>query len=79
LKTAAAAAAAAPGKTTASAPAQQRPVTMTQRPAAAAAPAIKTIDKVLIYTTLAATLAGVGFSFYVMWFVLKPAIENFQP
>ena len=52
---------------------------MTQRPAAAAAPAIKTIDKVLIYTTLAATLAGVGFSFYVMWFVLKPAIENFQP
>ena len=73
----------APGTSLAKGPAtaapQQRPATM-QRPAAAAAgvPTIKTIDKVLIYSATVAVLGGVGYYFYVSWFVLKPLIDNFQ-
>ena len=79
LRTAAAPAAAAPAKGLATATAQQRPTTM-QRPAAAsAAPAIRTLDKVLIFTAAVAGLAGVGFNFYIFFFVLKPLIETFQP
>jgi hypothetical protein len=60
-----------------SAAAQQRPAAM--RPAAApVVPTIKTVDKVLIYTALVATLVGVGFNVYVTYFVLKPLIDNFQ-
>jgi hypothetical protein len=79
LRTAAAPAAAAPAKGLATATAQQRPTTM-QRPAvASAAPAIKTLDKVLIFTAAVASLVGVGFNFYIFFFVLKPLIETFQP
>ena len=77
LRTAAAPPAAAPAKGLA--PAQQRPTTM-QRPAvASAAPAIKTLDKVLIFSAAVASLVGVGFNFYIFFFVLKPLIETFQP
>jgi hypothetical protein len=75
----AAAAAAAPAKAPAPATAQQRPVAM-QRPAAAAgAPSIKTLDKVLIFTAAVAGLVAVGFNAYIFFFVLKPLVENFQP
>ena len=50
-----------------------------QRPAAPIVPTIKTLDKALIYTATVAALAGVGLNFYVLYFVLKPAIETFQP
>jgi hypothetical protein len=77
-KTAAAPAAAAPGKALAQPPPQQRPATM-QRPAApATAPTIKTLDKVLIYTSVAVSLLGAGFSGYICYFVLKPLLDNFQ-
>jgi hypothetical protein len=76
---------AAPGasiaKSAAPAPAQQRPASLPQQraAAAAAAPAIKTIDKALIHAAWIAALIGAGFNFYVFFFVLKPLIETFQP
>jgi hypothetical protein len=76
LRTAAAPTAAAPAKGTATAPAQQRPATM-QRPAAAsAAPSIKTLDKVLIYTAFVASLAAVGGVVWV-FLTLKNTVETF--
>ena len=75
----AAAPAAAPAKGAAPTTAQQRPAAM-QRPAAtSAAPAIKTLDKVLIFSAAVISLGAVGFNFYIFYFVLKPMVENFQP
>ena len=68
---------AAPPKTAAPAPAQQRPPAV-QRPAAPVVPSIKTVDKVLIYTSLVTSLIAVGFNAYVLFVVLKPMIETFQ-
>ena len=81
LKTAAApAAAAAPSRVGAAAPvAGQRPAPATQRPMApATAPAIKQVDKILIFAAAFASLVAVGYNFYVFYFVLKPLVENFQ-
>jgi hypothetical protein len=75
-KTSAPAPAALKGSTMA--PVQQKPSTMQPRPAAPPVPTIKTLDKFLIYTTVVAALIGVGFNLYVFYFVLKPAIDNFQ-
>ena len=71
-----AAAPAAPGKGAAPTTAQPRPAAM-QRPAAAsAAPAIKTLDKILIFTATFASLAAVGVVGYVFW-ILKNTVETF--
>ena len=55
--------------------AQQRPAPVAQRPAAAA-PAIKTIDKVLIFAAAVTSLVAVGGAGYIFW-VLKNLVENF--
>ena len=48
-----------------------------QRPSAvSAAPAIKTLDKVLIITAMVASLAAVGVVGYVFW-ILKNTVETF--
>jgi hypothetical protein len=78
-KTAAAPAIAAPRGGAPTTAAQQRPATMPRHTAAPPVPTIKGIDKALIYTAAVASLAAVGFNFYVFFFVLKPLIENFQP
>jgi len=78
LKTAAAAAAAPARGAAPTSATQPRPPAM-QRSVAPAAPAIKTVDKVLIFTAAVASLAAVGFNFYNYYFVLKPLIDNFQP
>jgi len=67
------------GPATSAAAAQARPTAIQRPTAVSAAPSIKTIDKVLIYTATVAALAGVGLNFYVFFFVLKPLIETFQP
>lgn len=74
---AAAAAPAGKGAAPTAAAGAQRPAPMT-RPVAPIVPALKTIDKVLIYSAVVASLVAVGFSAYVMYFVLKPVLENFQ-
>lgn len=67
------------GRTPAGAPQGQRS-TLASRPGAApVVPSIKTFDKVLIYTTFAAVLIGLGFYCYVTFLVLDPAIKTFQP
>jgi hypothetical protein len=48
------------------------------RTATSGAPTIKGVDKVLIYLAMVAGLVGVGSTAYLWWFLLKPAIENFQ-
>ena len=73
---AAAAPAAAAPKTGIHTTAQQRPATM-QRPAGPPPVAsIKTIDKVLIYTSVVASLAAVGCVAWV-YIVLKNTVETF--
>lgn len=57
----------------------QRPTSAPRPALAPAAPSIKTIDKVLIYATLAAVIIGAGFYSYVTFLVLDPAIKNFVP
>jgi hypothetical protein len=52
---------------------------MQRATAAPSIPTIKTADKVLIYAATVAAFAGVGLNVYVFYFVLKPAIETFQP
>jgi len=54
---------------------QQRPAPVAQR-FAAAAPAIKTIDKVLIFAAAVTSLVAVGGAGYIFW-VLKNLVENF--
>jgi len=79
LRTAAAPAAHAAAPAKGAAPtAAQRPAPAAQRAAAPVVPAIKTIDKVLIYVATVASLAAIGYNFYVFFFVLKPLVENFQ-
>ena len=56
-------------------PAQQRPAPIAQRPAAAA-PAIKAVDKVLIFAAAVTSLVAVGGAGYIFW-VLKNLVENF--
>jgi len=70
-------AAAAPAKAVhgAAPTAQQRPAPVAQR-FAAAAPAIKTIDKVLIFAAAVTSLVAVGGAGYIFW-VLKNLVENF--
>ena len=86
LKTAGAPSAAAPAKTAAApataakpgAPVAQRPAPVATRTATSGAPAIKTLDKVLIYLATVSALVAVGYNFYVWFFILKPVVENFQ-
>jgi hypothetical protein len=73
----AAAPAAAPARGQSPATAQQRPATMQRSAAASAAPAIRTLDKVLILTAAVASLVAVGAVGYVFW-ILKSTVENFS-
>jgi hypothetical protein len=67
------------GRTPAGAPQGQRS-TLASRPAAApVVPSLKTFDKVLIYTTIAAVFIGLGFYCWVTFLVLDPAIKTFTP
>jgi hypothetical protein len=76
LKTAGSAA--APAAKTAAAPtAQLRPAPVATRTAAPVIPSIKTLDKVLIYVALVASLAAVGGAVWV-FLTLKNLVENFQ-
>jgi hypothetical protein len=67
------------GKGALTSAAQQRPATMPRPAAAPVVPTIKTLDKVLIYSAVVSAIIGVGMNIYVFYFVLKPAIETFQP
>jgi len=80
MRTAAApAASAAPVKSGAAPAATQRPAPVAPRAAApAVVPAIKSLDKILIYSAAVASLVAVGYNFYVFFFVLKPLVENFS-
>lgn len=61
------------------APAQQRPATMAQRPAAAPAGAtVSGLDIALSYTAIIVSLGAAGWSFYVLYFFFKPMIDQFQ-
>jgi hypothetical protein len=61
---------------TAAATAAKAPAPM-QRAAAPVVPAIKTMDKVLIYTSMVASLAAVGIVVWV-FLTLKNSVETFQ-
>ena len=61
---------------TAAPAAGQRPAATAQRPAAA--PAIKLLDKILIYAVAVAGLAAAGASTY-LFFALKKIVDPFQP
>lgn len=66
----------APSPVKPAAPMAQRPAPMTQRPAAPVVPTIKAVDKILIYTSVVASLvaiAGVGWVYYT----LKTTTETF--
>ena len=80
LRTAAAptAQAAAPAKGAAPTTAQKTAPATAQRAAAPVVPALKTLDKVLIFSAAVASLVAVGYNFYVYFIVLKPLVENFQ-
>jgi hypothetical protein len=68
--------AAAPAKVAApAAPTAGAPRPAAPRPAAPLVPALKTIDKVLIYTTVVAALAGVGLCTWA-FLTLKNVLEN---
>jgi hypothetical protein len=69
---------AAPTSVKPGAPVAQKPAPAPTRTATSGAPTIKGFDKVLIYLAGFAGLVGAGVTFYVFWFVLKPAVENFQ-
>jgi hypothetical protein len=69
-----AAAPAAKGAAPAAATAQQRPAPIS-RPGAPIVPALKTFDKVLIYSAVVAAIAGVGLAGWA-FMVLKNVVEN---
>jgi hypothetical protein len=55
---------------------QQRPATMPQRSVAAAAPAIKTVDKILIFAAAFTSLVAVGGAVWVL-LTIKNLVETF--